>query len=202
MASFARPLWLLQLHAVSTLCRRLYGPLCLERPAIDPDAHQTTYPCCGAFTHLGCLVQAARLHGRCLNCRAAMDHLPRQPSIATRCHDLGIDLDPVPARSCTQLCARCSAQLRNLALTPLNHRSLPTSVPFAVGALLGLLWASSNCQTTGCIGPLWLCTHCSNELGWERVQVPCPAPAHLRHATPMIWEVDMRQHSERWACGH
>ena len=41
------------------------------------------------------MLQAARLHGRCPNCRAAIDHLPREPSIATRCRDLGISLDLV-----------------------------------------------------------------------------------------------------------
>eukprot|EP00439_Symbiodinium_sp_Y106_P004616 s10200_g1.t1 len=73
-------------------------PVCLERPSPEPDVHDTTYPCCGAygaFTHIGCMLQAARLHGRCPNCRAAIDHLPREPNIATRCQDLGISLDLV-----------------------------------------------------------------------------------------------------------
>ena len=79
-------------------------PVCLERPSPEPDVHETaylkkkTYPCCGAFTHLGCMVQAARLHGRCTNCRAAIDHLPREPSVAERCQDLGISLEFASAR--------------------------------------------------------------------------------------------------------
>ncbi|OLP75678.1 hypothetical protein AK812_SmicGene44488 [Symbiodinium microadriaticum] len=70
-------------------------PVCLERPSPELDVHDTTYPCCGSFTHIGCMLQAARLHGRCSNCRAAIDHLPREPSIATHCRDLGINLDLV-----------------------------------------------------------------------------------------------------------
>ena len=33
--------------------------VCLERPSPEPDVHDTTYPCCGAFTHIGCMLQAA-----------------------------------------------------------------------------------------------------------------------------------------------
>ncbi|CAE7233923.1 PPP1R12B [Symbiodinium sp. CCMP2592] len=47
---------------------------------------------------------------------------------------------------------------------------------------------------------VWLCTRCSNELAWERVRVPGPAPACMRCNVPMLWEVDMNQRSERWVC--
>ena len=87
-----------------------------------------------------------------------------------------------------------------------NHPSLPTSMPFAVVALPGLRWAFSSCPTTGCIEhccsavstagiaswhALWLYMCGSSELPWEHVQVPGPAPACPRCATPMLWEVDM-----------
>ena len=69
-------------------------PVCLQAPASQPQAEDAVFPCCAAFTHLSCLVQCALRHGSCPNCRAAVDHLPREPSIACRCRELGIDLEP------------------------------------------------------------------------------------------------------------
>ena len=48
---------------------------------------------------------------------------------------------------------------------------------------------------------VWLCMRCSNELAWERVQLPGPAPACMRCNVPTLWEVDMSARTERWVCG-
>ena len=69
-------------------------PVCLHAPASQPEAEDAVFPCCAAFTHLSCLVLGALRHGSCPNCRAAVDHLPREPPIASRCRQLGIDLEP------------------------------------------------------------------------------------------------------------
>ena len=58
----------------------------------EPHAEDMAFPCCNAFTHLPCLVRCAQLHGTCPNCRAAIDHLPREPAIAARCEALGINM--------------------------------------------------------------------------------------------------------------
>ena len=130
-------------------------PVCLEPPAAGPNAHEITYPCCGAFTHLGCLVQAARLHGRCPNCRADVRHLPREPSIAARCHELGVDLDPAPTRDRGALhIPKCATmrRARSLALTPQSLPSPFTFVPSVAAAWLGPLLGSPSCRTAVCTG--------------------------------------------------
>ena len=67
-------------------------PICLLAPLPEPHAEDMAFPCCNAFTHLPCLVRCAQLHGTCPNCRAAIDHLPREPAIAARCEALGINM--------------------------------------------------------------------------------------------------------------
>ena len=64
-------------------------------------------------------------------------------------------------------------------------------------------WAPVPCRGQAGIASLnavWLCMRCSSELEWQRVQVPSPAPACMRCSVPMLWEVDMSQRTERWAC--
>ena len=69
-------------------------PVCLQAPASQPQAEDAVFPCFALRSRLCCLVQCALRHGSCPNCRAAVDHLPREPSIASRCRQLGIDLEP------------------------------------------------------------------------------------------------------------
>ena len=104
-----------------------------------------------AFTHLGCMVQAARLHGRCPNCRAA----PR----AEHCRPL-----PRPRNRCERRGAGSAAQHRSCRNTRLHDThvlprgctpspwSPPTSAPFAAAAWPGLRWDLSRCLTTACTG--------------------------------------------------
>ena len=58
--------------------------ICLLAPSSEPEAEDTAFPCCSAFTHLACIVCCAHSHGTCPNCGAAIDHLPREPGIAAR----------------------------------------------------------------------------------------------------------------------
>eukprot|EP00439_Symbiodinium_sp_Y106_P081514 s1708_g20.t1 len=188
-------------------------------PLPEPNVHETTYPCCGAFTHLHCLVQAARLHGRCPNCRAAIDHLPREPSVAERCQNLGVSLEFASARLPARSAAH--AEVRDYATRTFSRADAPEpSEPAHVrvvccrrlaGPEMGFTelpdsrmhWAPVPRRGPSGITrwtAVWLCMRCCNELEWERVQVPGPAPACMRCNVPMLWEVDMRQRVERWAC--
>ena len=192
-------------------------PVCLERPSPEPDVHDTTYPCCGAFTHIGCMLQAARLHGRCPNCRAAIDHLPREPSIATRCRDLGISLDLVapPSHQTAHTVVRDYAA-RTFSSADVPEPPEPERVRAVCcrrlsGPATGFMelpdarmhWAPvphRNDRGIASWTPQWLCMRCQNMLPTARVQPPGPPPCCHRCLTLMSWEVDLASHTERWVC--
>ena len=137
------------------------------------------------------MVQAARLPAFAWSLPQLprpIDHLPREPSIATRRRDVGISLDLASARPPPHSTAHAEVQehARALALTP----PLLICCPLA-GPAMG----SSRCLTAGCIGrrcrtvgPITVC------LEWEGVQVP---GARIRCNVPMLWEADMSQRTER-----
>ena len=166
-------------------------PVCLERPSPEPDVHDTTYPCCGAFTHIGCMLQAARLHGRCPNCRAAIDHLPREPNIATRCQDLGISLDLVapPSHQTAHTVVRDYAartfSSADEAEPPEPERVRAVCCRRLSGPATGFMelpdarmhWAPvphRNDRGIASWTPQWLCMRCQNMLPTAFVQPPGP----------------------------
>ena len=126
-------------------------PVCLQAPASQPQAEDAVFPCCAAFTHLSCLVQCALRHGSCPNCRAAVDHLPREPSISSRCRQLAIDLEPTvpPAHDTAVTAVRDYSTRTFREQTPLNRR---TSVLSAAVASQEPPWILLSCRTLECIG--------------------------------------------------
>ena len=48
--------------------------------------------------------------------------------------------------------------------------------------------------------PQWLCMRCQNVLPVACVQTPGPPPPCLRCSAPMLWEVNLASHVERWVC--
>ncbi|CAE7234973.1 unnamed protein product [Symbiodinium sp. CCMP2592] len=48
--------------------------------------------------------------------------------------------------------------------------------------------------------PQWLCMRCHNELPFESVRIPSPTATCPVCVTPMLWEVDVARHHERWVC--
>ena len=192
-------------------------PICLLAPSSEPEAEDTAFPCCNAFTHLSCLVRCAQLHGTCPNCRAAIDHLSREPGIAARCQALGINMhaanisapdtavavardyamrtfsraDAVEPREPIHIRAACCNRLAGPAL---DFAELPDT---------RMHWTPLPRRGTEGIEawlPQWMCMRCQNELRLERICVPDPTPSCPVCLTPMLWEVDCARRQERWAC--
>ncbi|OLP76330.1 132 kDa protein [Symbiodinium microadriaticum] len=167
-------------------------PVCLQAPASQPQAEDAVFPCCAAFTHLSCLVQCALRHGSCPNCRAAVDHLPREPSISSRCRQLAIDLEPtVPPAHDT-------------AVTAVRDYSTRAAMDFVELPDARMHWAPVPQRRSDGIGawqPLWLCMRCQSELQLDRINLPEPRPACPLCDVPLQWEVDMSRRQERWVCG-
>ncbi|CAE7683973.1 unnamed protein product [Symbiodinium sp. CCMP2592] len=193
-------------------------PVCLQAPSSQPQAEDAVFPCCAAFTHLSCLVQCARRHGSCPNCRAAVDHLPREPSIATRCRQLGIDLEPeTPPPHDTAFAVVRDYSTRTFSradapepVEPLHIRAVccrrlaGPAMDFVELPDARMHWAPVPQRRTDGIGAwqaLWICMRCQNELPLDRVTVPEPRPACPLCEVPLHWEVDMSRRQERWVCG-
>ncbi|CAE7799301.1 NSF, partial [Symbiodinium necroappetens] len=195
----------------------LAAPAGSSRSSSEPEAEDTAFPCCNAFTHLSCLVRCAQLHGTCPNCRAAIDHLPREPGIAARCQALGINMhaanisapdtavavvrdyamrtfsraDAVEPREPIHIRAACCNRLAGPAL---DFAELPDT---------RMHWTPLPRRGTEGIEawlPQWMCMRCQNELRLERICVPDPTPSCPVCLTPMLWEVDCARRQERWAC--
>ncbi|CAE7730172.1 unnamed protein product [Symbiodinium sp. CCMP2592] len=193
-------------------------PVCLQAPSSQPQAEDAVFPCCAAFTHLSCVVQCARRHGSCPNCRAAVDHLPREPSIASRCRQLGIDLEPeTPPPHDTAFAVVRGYSTRTFSradapepVEPLHIRAVccrrlaGPAMDFVELPDARMHWAPVPQRRTDGIGAwqaLWICMRCQNELPLDRVTVPEPRPACPLCEVPLHWEVDMSRRQERWVCG-
>ena len=193
-------------------------PVWLQAPSSQPQAEDAVFPCCAAFTHLSCLVQCARRHGSCPNCRVAVDHLPREPSIASRCRQLGIDLEPeAPPPHDTAFATVRDYSTRTFSRADAPEPAEPPHIRAVCCRRLAgpamdfvelpdarMHWAPVPQRQTDGIGAwqaLWICMRCQSELRLDRIIVPEPRAACPPCEVPLHWEVDMSLRQERWVCG-
>ena len=195
-------------------------PICLLAPSSEPEAEDTAFPCCNAFTHLTCLVRCAHAHGTCPNCRAAIDHLPREPGIVARCQALGINMHPADApASDTAFAVVRDYSVRTFSRADAAEPPEPPE-PVLIRAvccnrLAGpafdfaelpdarMHWAPLPRRGTDGIETWllqWICMRCRNELPFENVRMPSPTPTCPMCHTPILWEVDVARQQERWVC--
>ena len=181
-------------------------PICLLAPSSEPEAEDTAFPCCNAFTHLTCLVRCAHAHGTCPNCRAAIDHLPREPGIVARCQALGINMHPADApASDTAFAVVRDYSVRTFSRADAAELPEPVLIravccnrlagpafDFAELPDARMHWAPLPRRGTDGIEtwlPQWICMRCQNELPFENVRMPSPTPACPMCHTPMLWRL-------------
>ena len=151
------------------------------------------------------------------NCRAAIEHLPREPGIAARCQALGIDMHPAdgPAPDTTFAVVR-DYSVRTFSRADATEPREPVliratccnrlagpALDFAELPDARMHWAPLPHRGTHGIEawhPQWICMRCHNELPFESVRIPSPTPTCPVCLTPMLWEVDVARNQERWVC--
>ena len=162
-------------------------------------------------------MRCAHAHGTCPNCRAAIEHLPREPGIAARCQALGIDMHPAdgPAPDTTFAVVR-DYSVRTFSRADATEPREPVliratccnrlagpALDFAELPDARMHWAPLPHRGTHGIEawhPQWICMRCHNELPFESVRIPSPTPTCPVCLTPMLWEVDVARNQERWVC--
>ncbi|CAE6917220.1 unnamed protein product [Symbiodinium natans] len=139
------------------------------------------------------------------------------PGLRTRCQALGIDLRPAAppshqtahttvrdyaTRTFSAADAAEPAEPHNLRAVCCRRLAGP-ALGFAELPDASMHWAPLPHRNDVGIAswtPQWLCMRCQNVLPVACVQTPGPPPPCLRCSAPMLWEVNLASHVERWVC--